>query len=127
MARVTRAVPDAELDALEAIVARHPQGISRAALEREFAESRGYALAWRTVLRRFERLAEQGRVRTDGEAGRPYRPGPASVLTAPEPEAGYVPLSKEGAQVRGLVQRPMVDRKPVGYDAGLLRRVCKAG
>ena len=122
MVRVTRAGMGTELDALEAIVARHPDGIARSVLEQEFAGSQGYALPWRTVLRRLERLIAQDRVRADGEARRPYRPGPALILAAPQPEPDYVVLSREGAQVRALVRRPMVDRKPVGYNPVLLDR-----
>jgi hypothetical protein len=60
-------------------------------------------------------------VRREGAARRAvYLPGPGLVLAAPEPEEGYVPLSREGARVRAPVRRPLMERRPVGYDPGFL-------
>jgi hypothetical protein len=123
MSRPTQAEIADDMEAVEAIVARHPDGIGRVALEAAFAEQHGRPIPWRTLLRRLSHLATEGRVRPEGRGKRTvYRPGPALVLEAPAPEEGYVPLSREGARVRGLVRRPMMERKPVGYDASFLER-----
>jgi hypothetical protein len=123
MARRSRAALNDELEAVEAVVGRHPEGIGRAELEAAFAESYGRMLPWRTLLRRLQVLVAQDRVRTEGRSTQTvYRPGPGFVPEAPPPEAGYVPLSREGAQVRALVRRPISERRPVGYDGGLMER-----
>lgn len=112
-----------KLEAVEALVARHPGGIGRVALEEEYAQAYGATIEWRSLLRRLRRLMEEDRVRAEGGArSRVYTPGPALVLAAPEPEPDYVPISREGAQVRALVRRPLAERRPVGYDARLLER-----
>lgn len=113
----------AELDAIEALVAARPDGISRPALEVAFAGERGYALPWRTLLRRLHRLSGDGRVRPEGDGRRRvYVPGPAFIPEAPPPEEGYVPMSREGAQVRALVRRPLSERRPVGYKPAFLEK-----
>src|SRR3954452_2142124 len=123
MARRTRAALNDELEAIEAVVGRHPEGIGRAELEAAFAESYGRTLEWRTLLRRLRVLDDQDRVRAEGRSTRTvYRPGPGFVPEAPPPEAGYVRLSREGAQVRALVRRPIAERRPVGYDGAFLER-----
>ena len=120
MARTRESAIATELDAISAIIARRPQGMSRGELEEAFSESNGRALHARTIARRLDRLIDDGRVVADLTSPAPYRPGPALIFEAPPPEPGYVPLTKEGAQVRALVRRAMVDRKPVGYDPTLL-------
>ena len=116
MARVSRSEIDKELDRIEAIVADHPTGLSRADLEDAFVQSQGRRIAWRTLLRRLDDLTAQGRVQSKGQStATVYRPGPGLVLEAPPPEEGYVPLSREGARVRALMRRPMTERTPVGY------------
>jgi hypothetical protein len=117
MPRVSQAVVRAELDAVETLIARHPDGIGRARLEQVFAESQGRRIAKRTLLRRLKRLAAEDRIRLAGDGPQTvYRPGPGLVLEAPAPEQGYVPLSRDGARVRALVRRPMMEREPVGYN-----------
>jgi hypothetical protein len=121
MPRRSQVDVNAELDAVESLVAGHPDGIGRVALEASFVARFGRPIAQRTLSRRLEELAEQDRVRREGAARHAvYRPGPGLVLTPPEPEEGYVPLSREGAQVRALVRRPMMERRPVGYDPAFL-------
>jgi len=112
-----------ELNAIEELVAANPEGISRPALEAVFLAARGYALPWRTLLRRLHRLGAEGRVGTRGEGRRTvYVPGPAFVPEAPPPEEGYVPMTREGAQVRALIRRPLSERKPVGYRPAFLEK-----
>lgn len=121
MPRPSRSEVESESNTVEAIVARHPEGLGRVALAAEFAATQGREIPWRTLLRRLQRLAGEGRVRVEGGGRRTvYRPGPALVLEPPAPEEGYVPMSREGAQVRALVRRPLMERRPVGYDPGFL-------
>src|SRR4051812_14197222 len=96
MARRSRTALTDELEAIEAVVGRHPEGITRAELEAAFSESYGRTLPWRTLLRRLRILLDQDRVRAEGRSTRTmYRPGPGFVAEAPAPEAGYVRLSRE--------------------------------
>jgi len=112
-----------ELEAVETLIARHPEGVGRAALETAFTETYGERLPLHTVLRRLRMLMKDDRVRAVGGGKRVvYVPGPGLVLDAPPPEEGYVPISREGAQVRALVRRPLSERKPVGYKPALLEK-----
>lgn len=121
MPRVSEAEVRAELDIIEGLIAQHAEGISRTSLEEAFSESQGRRIAKRTLLRRLERLIGEERVRTEGEGPRVvYRPGPALVTEVDRAEEGYVPVSREAAQVRALVRRPVMERKPVGYDPNFL-------
>lgn len=123
MVRRTRAALNDELAAIESLVGKHPDGIGRVALEAAFTETYGRTLPWRTLLRRLHVLMVEDRVRSEGQSTRTtYRPGPGFVVEAPPPEAGYVSLSREGAQVRALVRRPLAERKPVGYSGAFLER-----
>src|SRR5690242_15927890 len=100
MRRRSQVDVNAELDAVESLVAGHPDGIGRVALEGSFVARFGGPIAQRTLSRRLEEVVEQDRVRREGAARNAvYRPGPGLVLTPPEVEEGYVPLSREGAQV----------------------------
>jgi len=124
---------DSELNILEGLVAKHPEGIGRPALEQAYAAASGHVISWRTLLRRLDRLIAQGRVQAEGEArGTVYLPGRArvapslSLTAASEParddmgNAGYPPLSRSGSRVRVLVARPPIERPPVGYDGAFL-------
>ena len=123
MAKRSRAAVNDELEAVEAVVGRRPEGIGRVELEAAFAETYGRTLPWRTLLRRLHVLLVQDRVRAEGRGTRTvYRPGPGFVAEAPPPEWDYVPLSREGAQVRALVRRPISERRPVGYDGAFLEK-----
>ncbi|HSU17737.1 Fic family protein [Longimicrobium sp.] len=114
-------VENAELLEVETLIASNPDGIGRQALEAAFAETFGRTIGYRTLLRRLRSLMDQDRVRTAGDGNRlVYVPGPALVLEAPAPEDGYVPISREGARVRALVRRPLMERRPVGYDRGFV-------
>jgi len=122
MPRVSDDKVRAELDVVESLIARHPEGIGRAGLQEAFAESQGRPIANRTLLRRLERLRREDRIGVEGEGPRTaYRPGPAMVLEVPAQEEGYVPLSRDGARVRALMRRPLAERKPTGYADGFLR------
>ncbi len=88
----------------------HPQGV---ALESLLAELPG--LARRTLQRRLTDLLTDGRAAAWG-AGKGRRFGLVSNEPASAGAAGAThPVSREGAEVRGLVRRPLGLRDPVGY------------
>ena len=121
MPRRLTAALEADLDAIEGLVAHHPEGIGRADLERAFAASQDRPLSKRTLLRRLRQLAAEDRIRIKGSGPQiMYRPGPALVPQFREPEPDYLPLTRAGARVRALVRRPIAERTPVGYDAEFL-------
>lgn len=112
---------EADLEAIEQVVASYPDGISRTDLEDVLEQRLGRPIHWRTLLRRLDVLRDEQRIEPRGDkTGRLYFPGPALATARPEPEEGYVPLTREGARVRGLVRRPLMDRPVVGYNRDLL-------
>lgn len=111
-----------DLDVIEALIAKHPDGIGRAALESAYAESSGRAIPWRTLLRRLGQLEREQRIVIAGSGKSTlYRPGPA-LLTDEDrgAEAGYVDISEASRRIRAVVRRPLGERHPVGYDTSLL-------
>ncbi|MHB1071424.1 MAG: Fic family protein [Gemmatimonadaceae bacterium] len=139
MARTPNAEIARQLEQIEALLNGHPGGRGRAELERAFAEAYGRRLAWRTMLRRLEELEARKRLTPVGEGpNRVYRlspvqetrpsgtPTPTPLKRAAEDkpveaEEEYVPLSPEGEELRALVRRPMVARRPIGYQEEFLR------
>lgn len=78
----------------------------------------------RTIARRLAQLVEEGRLVPKGKARalRYFVAGntaDANIVLPPLQVAAeaesYVPLSKEGAQVRDSVRKPLPERRPVGY------------
>ena len=134
MPRQTRAEIDRELDEIAALVAKHPDGISRKDLETAYEALHERRLTKRTMNRRLSQLEAEQRVRSDdarGSVSARYFPPAEGGHAAPSPgittagagtvaDPDYVPISAEGAEVRALVRRPLVLRTPVGYDAGFL-------
>jgi hypothetical protein len=122
-----------QLDALSELIARRPEGIGSAELSREYEARQHATIGRRTLLRRLEQLLAAGRieVRSEGRQ-RVYRSAAAAAEPAAEPtlddaaratigaEEGEIPLSREGAEVRAMVRRPIAEREPVGYDLEFL-------
>jgi Fic family protein len=126
---MARVVPVEELALIERVISEHPKGIGISALERILAP-RLPKMNRRTLQRRLKRLVEDGRIITEGESiALVYRRGQvvitpestvhkgASDVVTPEP---YIPVSPEGAIVKDLVQQPLMQRKPVGYQRSFL-------
>jgi hypothetical protein len=122
---VPKAIPPEDLAAVQAIVARHPEGVGVEALQEAIA-----ATPRRSLQRRLAELVKQSRVVAEGR-GRAIRyrvvppsanqvvrlEGTRSVVQPGDLAAeAYVPLSPAGAEVRALVQRPIAARTPVGYN-----------
>ena len=112
-----------ELDAIEAVVRSHPNGVSLSEIMKILAGELGIALARRTVTRRLNALEATGRIRSVGRttAAR-YFVGTIEKASTPSSVTpdDYVPLSAAGASVRDLVRQPMVKRSPVGYNEAFL-------
>lgn len=121
---MSRATSIEDLNRIESSLAAHPQGIGIVALESAMAQSLAPALHRRTLQRRLEALVRAQRVVTEGA-------GMALVYMAVQGRAGtentlssepYVPLSPEGAAIRDQVRRPLMHRRPVGYQRDFLER-----
>lgn len=113
-------LPQDLLERIARMVGVSPQGAGRSEIARAF-ESEASS---RTIARRLANLVEQGRLVPRGK-------GPALryfvAANAPESKAtlqpmqvsgesdSYVPVSKEGAQVRDYVRKAISERRPVGY------------
>ncbi len=115
---MARPIPEPELQAIEAVVARHAEGASVTQIAEALAEPG----ARRTLQYRLRALVDAGRLRLtgDGRAAR-YHIG-NDKLPAPNTEsgAGIVPLSASGEKVRAYVRQPVAARRPVGYDRAFL-------
>lgn len=137
-------IPDAEiarqLDRIAQLLEGYPDGRSRIELEAAYSATYGGTLAWRTLLRRLERMEAQGRVELTGKRKRrryrlatmptpePVRVDAATAVAAPAyalsddgDQEDYVTLSKEGEALRALIRRPISARQPIGYQEELLR------
>ena len=131
---MARHTPIQELKLIEALIADHPLGLGISAIE-VLLEQRlapAPALHRRTLQRRLERLVADHRAVTEGDSiARVYKLGPASLelhnigatarahTAAPEVEL-YVPVSAQGAAIRDRVRRPLMHRKPIGYQRAFL-------
>ena len=122
MARRSNQEVERELEIIDGLIARHANGISRAALEVEFRESERRAIAWRTLLRRLNQLIEQRKITVAGEGPATLYVSAHGATEAPALEPDYIPLSPEGARIRNLVRRAQTEKAPVGYDYALLER-----
>lgn len=131
-----RQTPEQELDAIEALVAQSPGGLGISALEAALTQTAAL-LNRRTLQRRLQKLIDAGRISTEGKSiALVYRAlQPMQTLLAgqqaykAEPVSGRwrvaeaepdVDVSAEGAAVRAQVRRPLMHRRPVGYQRAFL-------
>lgn len=121
-----------ELRLIESIVAGFPNGIGISAIELEMERLQGRKPNRRTLQRRLYKLIEQQRLATEGESvSLVYKPISGSIIRASGVATAsaaaiakaelYVPLSTEGATVCNHVQRPLMQRRPVGYQREFLQ------
>ncbi len=116
---------DTQLNAIEALIAERREGIGIAELESTLAQRLSLTLNRRTLQRRLEKLLAQKRIVSSGESvALVYQSVPHGTATeVSEPRAVadaydadlYVPLSPAGAEIRDQVRRPLMHRRPVGY------------
>ena len=117
-----------ELESIMTFLMPYEAGLGIAELE-QACRSAGLDFDRRTLQRRLGDLVKARRVLTQGEArARRYRLAPVAIeyrVALPSRQGvaesdAYVPLSTEGAQIRDLVRRPILQRKPVGYNRAFL-------
>ena len=120
-----------ELDLIEQHIAASAEGRGVRALAAALA-TRCHPMQRRTLQRRLDVLLEAGRIIAEG-AGRAvaYKQASASsaavsptqVVTAASTSGeAYVPVSSAGLEVRAEVNRPLHERRPVGYNRAVLER-----
>lgn len=128
---MSRTTLQEELALIESVVAAHPVGIGIADIEREMTRRQGSRPNRRTLQRRLQRLVVDRHLTTEGESvALVYRPAsdrvaqaaglPTLTTTAPTETALYVPVSPEGAAIRDQLRRPLMHRRPVGYERDFL-------
>ncbi|MFH1146964.1 MAG: Fic family protein [Pseudomonadota bacterium] len=125
---MSRIVPAEEFDLIIRVVSEHPEGVGISSLEKALALHLP-DMNRRSLQRRLKRLVEDRRIVTEGESiALVYKRAP-SVTTAEPLESkvsiggetdSYIPVSKEGGIIRDFVRRPLIQRKPVGYERTFL-------
>lgn len=111
-----------ELDRILQAVGQHPEGVGIDQL----LTLMGLDLPRRTLQRRLAQLVTEQRLFVEGKArGVRYKPAPMMVAEANiifpsfalqgEGET-YVPVSREGGEIKAYVRQPAQSRKPVGYN-----------
>jgi Fic/DOC family len=116
------------LDTIIQLISANPTGLGISALELSLA-SVGQAMPRRTLQRRLDALIESKRIVSQGGSRsviyKSTEQPLATILQARAPSGQYetyVSLSAIGLQVRDEISRPLIARKPVGYDRDFLER-----
>ena len=114
---MARRIPEQELEAIIAVVARHPGSVTA----RDIAENLSDEIPFRTLQYRIKSLVDDSRLAMEGE-GRWATYRLPSVEERPAEEGGEaaVPVSAAGAEIRAYLQQPTPARKPVGYNRAFL-------
>jgi hypothetical protein len=125
---VVKALAEADLAPVEALLRDRPDGLSI----RDLAGTGATEAQRRAIQRRLNKLISLGRVKSAG-ASRNTRyflegqPGPAILLHKDEADLDetdglFVPVSPAGQTLQKLLHRPREDRDPVGYKREFLSR-----
>jgi len=127
---MTRAVSAGELNLIEQVISQHPKGIGISALEEALSHHLPKPLHRRTLQRRLETLLSEKRIITEGASialvyktatGKIIVAGTTGVAISIKGEFNiYIPVSQEGGLLRDLVQQPLMNRTPVGYNRAFL-------
>jgi Fic/DOC family len=121
---VPRRIPDKETATILAAIEKHPEGASRAEIEKALRRK----IPTRTLQFRLGSLVEDGRLVTEGasRAARYRLPEAGTVPAdlAPKPaetkEEKGPGISKAGERIRRYLRQPLTARKPVGYNREFL-------
>ncbi len=126
---MAKRVPESELQQLEDLILRYPNGIGIAKLEEELH----HAMSRRTLGRRLSDLLQSGRIRRRGELkGTLYLPAITTPATKSQSASKAeqfqtlegvsvaVPLSAGGRRILEYVSRPLAARTPRGYERRFL-------
>jgi Fic family protein len=112
---LAKRIPAQELEAIEAIVRDHPDGIGAADIARKLET----ALPQRTLQYRLNYLVNNKRLMSKGERRwTKYRPPTEDSENAAVGD--YTPASKQAAAIQQYVRKPIHERKPVGYNRKFL-------
>jgi hypothetical protein len=111
----------ADLLALEAIIGRHPDGMTA----EQIADQLAPAPPRRTLQHRLKALVDSKQLIREGEKrGSRYRLAPvteaASTPVGMAEDEAVLPLSTAGQEIQIHLRRPPAARKPVGYDRAFL-------
>jgi len=113
-------IPPEDYESVIRIVARFPEGVSVS----ELLKAPEMTSPRRTLQRRLEVLASEGRLRAEGQGrARRYRllGGPAGATHQAPPAAEELDwLTPEAVAIRAAVQRPLARRTPVGYQGAFV-------
>lgn len=122
---MAKQIPEKYLQAIERIVAEKPEGVGIAQIQKELKDK----LARRTLQYRLSHLVQEGRLVKEGERRwtryrLPTRESAQDAARQKQGAAGVIelPLSQQARTVRKYVQRPIGERKPVGYQREFLDR-----
>jgi hypothetical protein len=109
-----------DLKKIFSIIENHPQGIGISFLEEALVQEHETRLSRRTLQRRLEQLISDARIISEGKStARVYRP--VTMPEEPSLDKGpYVPMSSEGARIQKEIQKPLMHRRPVGYEREFL-------
>lgn len=115
---MAKSIAEDELKAIAAVVAAHPEGIAMQGILEEL----GTAMNSRALRYRLKRLVRDCRLTVEGSGRWTYYRSPDAGISqdkAPEEpkaeEYEEVPLSKEAAEIRKFVRKPLHARPIVGY------------
>ncbi|WP_199417127.1 Fic family protein [Chitinophaga silvatica] len=112
---------DQEIEVIRKVLGKFKDGVSIEIIEKET----GLDLGRRTLLRRLDKLVEQGIVTTSGRT-RAMVYSLAKVPTQPaevkekQEDDNIIPISEEGQEILTAVSRPLAVRHPVGYNYDFL-------
>ena len=121
---VPKRISDKDTAAILAAVKKHPEGASRAEIEKALRRN----IAPRTLQFRLKKLVEEGRLVAEGEsravryhlaAAGAARADVSAKPAETEDEKGPA-ISKAGERIRRYLSRPVTARKPVGYNREFL-------
>nr|WP_231708541.1 Fic family protein [Sphingomonas populi] len=115
---MARPIAGADLDAIEAAVAKIDDGASVA----QIAAALGERLPRRTLQYHLRSLVRAGRLRLAGagRAARYHLAGGGDADAAGLSADGIIPLSPEGGVLLAYVRQPVAARQPIGYDRAFL-------
>ena len=122
---MAKRMPEEELDAIEAIVGGHPDGIGVQNIAREL----GTDIPRRTLQYRLKYLVDANRLVKEGEkrwvsyripAVEAKREAAGGDVRDEREAEAHVPVSKGGAEIQKYVRKPVAARKPVGYNRKFL-------
>jgi Fic family protein len=113
---MARRIPEQELEAILAAVARRPGDVTA----RDIAEDLGDEIPFRTLQYRIKSLVDDGRLVREGEGRWATYSVPSAERLSEEESEPAVPVSAAGDEIRAYLQEPAAARKPVGYSRAFL-------